>query len=92
MTVQFLVEVLRDALDAFIAKFTVGTATVTNGNTTATVTHGLNMASNYVSLTPTADPGGRYWVSNKTATAFQINLQTAAGVGGVSFDWLVKGA
>ena len=68
------------------AKVTRGTATITAGNTTVTVTHGLGSTPAYVTATPGADPGSRFWVSSKGATTFVINLSSAAG-GSVAFDW-----
>lgn len=91
MTVWANLQDLRDYLDGFIGKFKGGTATVAQGATTAVVTHGLGIASYRVSLSAQVDPGGRYWISNKTGSAFQINLQVAAPVNGIPFDWLVKG-
>lgn len=92
MIVQQMLEFLRDAYDTYIGKAKFGSATVTNGNTTVTVTHSLG-AANYAALvTPTVDPAGRFWLSGKSSTAFTINLQVAAGVGGVTFDWEVRGA
>lgn len=92
MTVQANLDQLRDAFDASVGKFKQGTSTVTSANTSLVVTHGLGAATHQVMLTPLVDPAGRWWVSNKTATQFQINLQVAAPVGGIQFDWVVKGA
>jgi len=91
MTVQFLVEYLRDQFDKFWNRFASGTATVAQGNTTQVVTHSLGVSTYGLALTPLADPGGTFWASGKSATQFTINLQTAAPIGGISFDWLVKG-
>jgi hypothetical protein len=92
MVVQNNLEYLRDQFDGQTTKLKQGSATVPNGATTVNVTHSLGIATNYVALTPTVDPGGRYWVTGKSATAFTINLQVAAPVAGISFDWIVKGA
>ena len=92
MTVQKMVEFLRDAFDAFVAGITRGAATVTNGNTSVVVNHGLNRATYSAVVTPTADPGGRFWISGKTSSQFTINLSVAAGASGVPFDWIAKGA
>lgn len=78
--------------DAFVNKFGQGSATVTSGNTTLAVVHSLGAATYTVDLTPLADPGGRYWVTGKTSSQFVINLQVAAPVAGVPFDWRVKAA
>jgi hypothetical protein len=91
MTVQQMVFFLRDVFDTFVGKFQKGTATVPNGATSVAVT--ITSAPGYVlTATPLADPGGRWWVSGKSALGFTINLQVAAGVSGVAFDWTVKGS
>lgn len=92
MIVQRNLEFLRDVVDAFTGKLLRGSATVPNAATTVVVTHGLGSASYAVVVTPTADPGGRFWVSGKSSTQFTINLSAAAGGAGVPFDWIVKGA
>lgn len=76
--------------DAFQNKFVQGVATVANGNTTVVVTHNLNTPNYQVSLTPTNDPGARYWAAAKSSTQFTITLSAAAGVSGATFDWVVK--
>jgi hypothetical protein len=91
MTVQRMVEFLRDAFDGFVNDFVRGQATITSGNTAVTVNHGLNRSTYSVGLAPTADPGGRFWISGKTAAQFTINISVAAGIGGAPFDWLAKG-
>lgn len=64
-----------------------GTATVTAGNTTVDVTHGLGATPARVFLSPTTDTlGARWWVSAKTATTFTISLHTNQA-SDVSFDW-----
>lgn len=92
MVVQNNLDFLRDAFDSTLAKFKSDSVTIGVGATTVVVTHSLGIASNAVAITPTIDPGGRFWVSAKSATQFQINLQVAAPVGGISFDYIVKGA
>jgi hypothetical protein len=76
----------------FVAKFALGSATVAAGTTTVVVTHGLNLASYAVSITPTGNnPGAVYWITAKTPTQFTINLSVAAPAGtGAPFDWIVK--
>jgi hypothetical protein len=92
MVVQQLLEFLRDQFDKFWQGQIRGNSTVPNTATTLVVTHGLGQPTYSVVATPLVDPGvGRWWISNKTATQFQINLTTAAPVGGVPFDWIVKG-
>jgi hypothetical protein len=72
-----------------------GTATVTNGNSSVSVDHGLAVtpAVSDILLTPTADPSVRYWVSATTSTQFTITLSAAAS-GDKTFGWSarVKGA
>jgi len=92
MTVQSMLEYLRDKYDGFQNKFLTGNATVLQGNTTLLVTHGLGNPTYAVVVSPTVNPGGNWWISNKTASQFQLNLAVAAPVGGVPFEWQVKGA
>src|SRR2546423_109629 len=92
MTVWLMLQFLRDQLDKFTATVARGVSTVLAGNTTLIVNHGLGQSTYSVALAPGANPGGAFWISNKTATQFQINLAIAAPVGGVPFDWIVKGA
>jgi hypothetical protein len=91
LVVQQMVEFLRDAFDKSTGAFQKGTATVPNAATTVGVTF-TSTPNGAVSVTPLADPGGRWWVSAKSATGFTINLQVAAGGSGVAFDWMVKGS
>lgn len=93
MVVQQMVLFLRDAFDAFQNKFTgQGTANVPQAATSVGVTFSTTASLYALSVTPTNDPGGRYWVSGKSSLGFTINLQVAAPVGGINFDWLAKGA
>ncbi len=92
LIVQQMVEFLRDTFDQYIAKSTRGSSTITVGNTALVVNTGATLATYSVVASPLLDPGGRWWVSNKTTTSFQLNLQVAAPVGGIPFDWVVKGA
>ena len=92
MTVWQVILNLIDWLTSnYVQQFKSGSATVPNTNTTLVVNHGLGVVSYRIALVPTIDPGGRYWVTNKTASSFQINLQIAAPVGGITFDYFVKG-
>jgi hypothetical protein len=77
--------------DQFAGKFDRGSATITAGNTTIAVGHQLGVATYSVVVTPTTDPGGRFWVSGKTSSQFTINLSVAPG-GAVGFDWFAKAA
>jgi len=62
-----------------------GTVTVATGGDSVTVNHGLAATPTRVQLTPTSATGVDYWVSDKTATTFTINLSAAAA--DISFDW-----
>lgn len=93
LTVQSMVEFLRDAFDRFTGTISRGQATVLAGNTTVVVALTANIGAVYsVAPCPLADPGGRWWVSGKTSSQFIINLGVAAPVGGIAFDWTAKGA
>ncbi len=60
-----------------------GTATTTAA-TSVVVSHGLTAAPTQVQVTPRGNPGGAWWVSAPTATAFTINLAVS---GTVTFYW-----
>lgn len=71
-----------------------GTATVTSGNTSVTVTHGAGYTPNVadVMVTPTNSPTndpGHWWVSAVGATTFVINVRANPGASGASFAWRV---
>lgn len=64
-----------------------GTATITTGQTTVDVTHGLAAAPTRILLSPTtATAGKQFYVSAKAATTFTITVDSAAGAD-ISFDW-----
>jgi hypothetical protein len=64
-----------------------GTATITAGQTSVNVTHGLAAAPTRVLLTPTtATAGKQYYVSSKAATTFTITIDSAHA-SDISFDW-----
>lgn len=44
-----------------------------------------------VVVTPTGDPGGSFWVSSVTVNGFTVHTVAAAGVGGLTFDYVVVG-
>jgi hypothetical protein len=92
MTVwQILLQFIDWTSQQYVGQFKAGIATVPNGSANVIVTHGLGTPSYRVALVPNlVDAGQRWWVSGKTATQFQINL-TAAAVGNIGFDWIVKG-
>jgi hypothetical protein len=93
LVVQQMVEFLRDAFDKFASVNARGSSTIIQGNTSVGVSFASAVGAIYsVAVTPIGDPGSRFWVSGKSSGGFTINLQTAAPVGGVNFDWLVRGA
>ncbi len=64
-----------------------GTSTITAGQTSVTVTHGLAATPTRVQVTPTTATGGKdYYISAKTATTFTIDIDSAH-TGDISFDW-----
>jgi len=66
-----------------------GTATISAGNTSITVNHGLAGTPSKVLVTPIGDPGDRFWVANITNTSFDIVVATAPTVD-VDFCWQAK--
>jgi hypothetical protein len=93
VTLQQMIQFLRDSFDTFQSKFQNGTSTITSGNTTVAVSFPASLAGTFqVEVTPLANPGGAWWVSGKGAGGFTINLAVAAPVSGVAFDWVAKGA
>jgi len=65
-----------------------GTATVANGQTTVTVTHGLATTPTRVQATPTLlSNAASFWVTAKGATTFVINVNADPGAGTAAFDW-----
>ena len=69
-----------------------GSATITDGNTTAVVTHGLASTPSINDLTLTAftqgtnDPG-HAWIDTITSTQFRVNVTNDPGSSGVVFRW-----
>lgn len=69
-----------------------GTATITNGNTSVTVTHGLDVTptiddiSVLMGESPTNDPGN-IWVDTITSTQFNINSRNDPGASNLDFGW-----
>lgn len=64
-----------------------GTATITAGQTSVNVSHGLAAAPTRVHLTPTTDTGGkRFWVSAKGSSTFTITIDSTH-TADISFDW-----
>jgi hypothetical protein len=54
-----------------------GVATIAANTTAVTVNHGLVCTPSKVLVTPLGQPSGSIWVSNITATSFNINVSTA---------------
>jgi hypothetical protein len=92
VVLQNNLDYLSDLFDKFTAKQAKGTSTITNGNTFVDVNLTSPITSPSVVITPVADPGGRFWISNRTSGGFRINQGVAAPVGGVGYDWIAKGA
>jgi len=63
-----------------------GTATISAGNTSVTVNHGLASAPKVVKVTPIGDPGDRWWVANVGDTSFDI-VVASAPTADISFYW-----
>ena len=57
-----------------------GQATIAANTTSVTVNHGLVCTPSKVLVTPLGQPPGSIWVSNITATSFNINVSTAPSV------------
>jgi len=58
--------------------FSVGSCTISAGNTVTTVNHNLNIQDLYVYIVPLDDLGGRdVKISNKTSTSFQVVISSS---------------
>lgn len=67
---------------------TSGTATITAGETSVTVAHTFKSADYRWIITPTMNLGGRdWWASDKGATTFKININSADPEVDLTFDW-----
>jgi hypothetical protein len=70
-----------------------GSATISSGNTSTTVSHGLSVqpAISTISVIPTNNLGSatKFWVSNVTATTFRINTDVDPGVTTATFNWQI---
>jgi len=73
----YLVGANSKILDADVLTRASGQATIPPNATSVTVSHGLICAPHKVLVTPLAQPPGSIWVSNITATSFNINVSTA---------------
>jgi len=71
--------------DGFVTENS-GTATISAGNTSVTVSHGLADTPSKVLVTPIGDPGDRYWVANIGASSFDIVVATAP-TADIDFYW-----
>ncbi len=68
-----------------------GSATITTGATSTTVTHYLEGTPRNVRVTPTSNLAGKsFWVSDKTATTFKINISEADPTNALTFDWTAE--
>lgn len=70
-----------------------GAATIAAASTSVTVTHGLSITPSVVGTFVTQAAGsftflGDIWLSNFTATTFDINCRTAPAGSGVTFGWV----
>lgn len=71
-----------------------GTATISSGTTSVTVTHGAGYtpAASDIVVTPTNNPTndpGNFWVDTIGSTTFAINVRSNPGVSGATFAWRV---
>lgn len=70
-----------------------GTATISSGNTSTTVSHGLKIkpAISTIAVIPTNNLGSatKFWVSNVATTTFQINTNVDPGASDASFSWQI---
>ena len=78
------------SLTGFVLKKT-GSATITSGTTSVTVSHGLSVTPSITQIQATlrTDATGltRYYISNVTATTFDINANAAPSADAI-FSWL----
>jgi hypothetical protein len=72
-----------------------GVATITSGNTSVIVTHGMSFtpSDKDISITfleqGTADYG-RWWVNNINSTQFRINVTNDPGASGLDIGWRIQ--
>jgi hypothetical protein len=70
-----------------------GTANITAGNTSVTVSHGLAVTPTLqqIRITPHTSLGSaaKFWISNPTSSQFAINVDVAPG-STVTFGWIVE--
>ena len=68
----------------------VGTATISEGEVIAQVSHGIDVQlfSEEVAVTPYDNLNGlSYWIKFVNSTTFSINISAPAPAGGVQFKW-----
>ncbi len=84
---------LSEKLGTEFAAIEVGTkvvsATITDGNTSVEVTHGLATTPEFVGVMPADVQGMNWYVTTIGATTFTLNTQ-AAVIGTASFKCLVR--
>ncbi|NOZ68584.1 MAG: hypothetical protein GXP46_04940 [Deferribacteres bacterium] len=70
-----------------------GTAVIVSGSNSITVSHGLDITPSIsnINVAPTNNMGNasKFWVSNVTATTFDINVDNDPGTGGAEFSWQI---
>ncbi len=70
-----------------------GTATVANGQTLVSVTHGLSATptADRIKVTPTNSMGSatKFWIDSISSTTFQINVDSDPGATTATFAWQV---
>lgn len=72
-----------------------GTGTITSGNTSVTVSHGLSVTPNaqdfsIVFTEQATNDYGRWWISNITSTQFDLNVSSDPGASNLDFSWNIK--
>jgi hypothetical protein len=65
-----------------------GSATINAGSTSVVVNLPISLSSYSVVITPTSSVTALYWISNKTATSFTINIASAP-ISNTTFDYVV---
>jgi hypothetical protein len=65
-----------------------GSATINAGSTSAVVNLPISITSYSVVISPTSSVSALWWVSNKTATSFTINIATAPS-SNTTFDYVI---
>ena len=63
-----------------------GTATITIGNTSVTVSHGVGSTPNWINVMPQDENGLGWYVTAIGATTFQINIQVPQ-LGNADYIW-----